>query len=153
MIRPRSRRSFLQLSGSMALSVLSAGCSTLETGASGLVLGSVSVRNGHPNTHEVRVELERDNELVREETVTVRGDNGVTRIEATWPSAPAIYVLRYVVFGPDEEPDIRTRTLTEENTSKSHNCTVAAITMGFPSDSNPYVSVGSSESLGETFPE
>ena len=153
MIRPRSRRSFLQLSGGMAFSMLSAGCSTLETEVSGLVLGDVSVRNGHPNAHEVRVELERDDELVREETVTVSGNNGVARIEATWPSAPAIYVLRYVVFGPDEEPNIRTQTLTEEDTSKSSDCTVAAITIGFPSDSNPYVNVGSPESFRGTCPE
>lgn len=153
MVRPHSRRSFLQLNGVMAVSVLSTGCSALQTGGSGLTLGDISVRNAHPHTHRVRVELVRNDELVREETVTINGDGGVARIEATWSSEPAVYVLRYVVFGPDEEPDIRVRTLTEEDTSNSHECTVAAISIGFPSDSTPYVTVGSAESLGGTCPK
>jgi len=151
---PQSRREFLKLSSVTATSALFAGCSAIDGKGDGLVLGSLAVRNAHPDAHTVRVELERAGELVTETTVEVEGDNGVTRIDPTWPSTPAVYTLRYVIVGPDEDPDIRTRTLTSNDAeTDGHDCSVAAITMGFPDESRPYVTVGPPESLGGTCPE
>ena len=149
-----SRRNFLRSLSTISVAGL-AGCSTLDIGEdSGLVLGEISIRNAHPNEHTVRVELKRDSELVHETTVTVGGDGGVERIGVSWPSTPAVYTLQYVVFGPNEEPDIRTQMLTaDDKQTKGHDCTVAVITIGFPDESHPYVTVGTPDSLGGNCPE
>lgn len=147
MVYLRSRRKFLQLSGVTAASALTAGCTMFESEEDGIVLGDILVRNAHPNAHTVRVELERDDELIPEVTVEVDGDSAVERIAAEWPSTPAVYTLQYVVFGPDEEPDIRTRTLTAEDEYRNgYDCHIAAITIGLD-DSPPQVMVGNPKNM------
>jgi hypothetical protein len=147
-----SRRNLLRSLGAVTVAGVT-GCSApVVTGDRGLVLGELSVRNAHPDEHTVRVELERDGELVHETTVTVGGDGDVERIGVSWPSTPAVYTLQYVVFGPDEEPDIRTRTLTADDVHTEGRCAVAVITIGFPDDSHPYVTVGTPDSLSGNCP-
>ena len=149
-----TRRKLLHASGITVASMLVAGCSVLDAEESGLVLGDISVRNGHADAHTVRVELERNDDVVHETTVDVDGGGGVELIEATWPATPAIYTLRYVISGPSESLDIHTRTLTgDDDQSNGHDCTVVAITMGSPEGSDPYVNVGTPDSLEGRCPE
>lgn len=150
MMSPHSRRSLLQSSGAVGLMVFLGGCSALEADQSGLELGDILVRNAHADAHTVRVELERDDELVVEETVEVAGDGGVETIEATWSRDPAVYTLYYAVTGPDEELNIYTRQITGEDEPDDAACAVAAITMGTGPGDRPYVTVGSPETLGGT---
>lgn len=110
------------------------------------MLGDILVRSAHPNAHTVRVELERNGELVHEKTVEV-DDSAVERIPATWQSTPAVYTLRYVVSGPNEHLDLYTRMLTAEDAYDGYDCYIVAITMGFPDDDPPYVDVGTPENM------
>ena len=76
-----SRRTLLGSSGLVAAGLLS-GCSAFERHPSGLALGPLLVRNSYAEPHAVHVEVERDDELVREAAVEVGGDDFVV-VDAT----------------------------------------------------------------------
>ena len=151
---PRSRRRFLQVSGITFSATLLGGCSRYVNQPSGIELGDVAVRNGYSNRHTVRVEIERDGELVHEGTYEVAGGS-VELAQATWSRDPAVYTLSYVIVGPDEKPDIHTERITgADDQSDGQACAVAAITFGTWSEGSPYVTVGSPVALsGDCSPE
>lgn len=151
MSRPRSRRNVLQLGGLTAVQLLG-GCSLLDTEPQGIALGDILIRNAYSQAHTVRVELSRDGELVREETVTVAGDGGNEILEATWPRTPAVYTLRYAVSGPEvaasalDQMDIRTTTITAaDKHAADQTCAIPAVTLLPPNELS--VQVGNAETL------
>jgi hypothetical protein len=134
----RSRRSLLRTVGATALSASLAGCSALDSGSEGVVLGDVVVRNANAESRTVRVELVRDEEPVYEGTVTVDGASdgvgAVSVVDATWPSTPSTYELTYVVR-ESETLDVRSERLTADSVGPNHDCAVPTITMGYPRES------------------
>lgn len=144
-----SRRDALKLGGLALLPVLS-GCSAPSPGRREIVVGYILVRNGHPPPHTVRVELVRDGTMVMEETVTVAPDS-IDVLEATWPTAPAVYELRYAVSGPDVDLDIRTVTITAADEYESgQECAIPAITL-LPGET-PFVAIGNAARMDRDCP-
>lgn len=150
MSRRCSRRNALQLGGVTAVQLLG-GCSLFGSEPEGLVLGDILVRNAYLEPHSVRVELSRDGELVREETVTVPGDDGSVILDATWPRTPAVYTLQCAASGPGlpdhTELDIRTTTITAaDKQAADQTCAIPAVTL-LPNE-QLYVHVGNAETFG-----
>lgn len=140
----RSRRSFLRASSAAALSLPLAGCSELRQQTQGLQLGDVVLHNWHSETHEVRIELERNGEFVKEESFEVPGETKKT-MEATWPHDSAVYNLYYVVFGPAVETDIRMTELTSQDAQTDGNgCTIVTLDFGMQSGAGLGLSLGPS---------
>lgn len=132
---PRSRRSLLRTVGAASLSVPLAGCSVLDDGPDGVVLGDLVVRNATPDPRTVRLELSRDGERVHEGTHTVEGASddvgAVTAVDATWSSDPAVYELTYVVR-ESEQLDVVTEPITADAVGTDRACAVPTLTVGFP---------------------
>lgn len=138
------RRSFLCASGVATISLSLAGCSTLGKQTQGLRLGDVVLHNWHSATHDVRVEVERNGELVEEKSFEVPGETEEI-MEATWPNDPAVYNLYYAVCGPAVETDIRTTELTSEDAPTDENgCTIVTLDFGMESGAGLGVSLGPS---------
>jgi len=143
MDRRYSRRGLLQVGGLSAVLPLS-GCALFQ--ADGIVLGDILVRNGYENRHRVRVELSRDKALLLEETVVVDAKE-TEQLEATWPTTPGKYSLRYAVSGPDVSLDIEEKTITAaDKYDPNQKCAIPAITL-LPNNP-PYVAVGNAARMG-----
>lgn len=141
----RSRRSFLRASGVATISLSLAGCSTLGKQTRGLRLGDVVLHNWHSETHDVRIEVDRNGELVEEKSFEVPGETE-EMMKATWPNDPAVYNLYYAVFGPAVETDIRTIELTSEDAQTDENgCTIVTLDFGMQSGAGLGLSLGPSD--------
>lgn len=139
-----SRRSFLRASSSAVLSLPLAGCSELRQQTQGLRLGDVVLHNWHSETHHIRIEIERNGELMKEESFEVPGETMET-MEATWPNDPAIYDLYYLIFGPAVDTDIRKTELTSQDAQTDGNgCTIVTIDFGMESGAGVGLSLGPS---------
>lgn len=141
----RSRRSFLRASGATAASLSLAGCSELRSRTQGLRLGNVVLHNWHSESHDARVEVERNGEIVREQSIEIPGETEAV-MEATWPDDPAVYTLYYVVVGPAVETDIRTTELTSQDSqSDGSGCTIATLEFGMQSGAGLGLNLGPSD--------
>jgi hypothetical protein len=151
-----SRRSFLQTVGVTALSASLAGCSALDTGPVGVVLGNVVIQNANTESRTVRLELVRDGVLVYEATHTVDGGTErvgtVAVVEAVWSAAPATYELSYVVR-ESETLDVVTVPITAESVDSEYECAVPTLTLGFPEASTVELAIlGSQPGTGRYCP-
>lgn len=135
-----SRRSFLTYGGALSAATLTPGCSALGSGETGIVLGGITVRNSFDEPHTVRVELQRDDELLLEETVDVAGSGGVETIERSWSSDPGEFTIRYTVRGPGVDLDILTGQATADDRPDDGSCGIAVIELA-PSAPSPGFSV------------
>lgn len=140
------RRSFLGSVGAVGTSVLTAGCSVLS-GSAGIPLTGLEVRSDLSEQHTVRVELERNGTSVFEETVEVSDGTPITR-DAIWSTDPASYRIRWAVFGPSTEGDIRVTELTEvPRNGDDADCYVGVITLADVTSTTNYVELYAAELL------
>lgn len=134
-----TRRSALQLGGTVLLGSI-AGCSTTSlVSGGGLSLGDIVITDSSAEHHTVRIELERENELVREVTHDFPGTEKRT-VQATWSREPAIYTLYTVVQGPlgDEESDLNlyvNEFTKEDAASDAEDCSVVHVSISTPPES------------------
>lgn len=130
-----SRRSALRLGG-VTLTGALAGCPALGPSPDGLRLGDIVLRHYPPEPHTVRLELEREDELVLEETFELaEGEKRI--IQPTWSESPAVYRLYTVVEGrlntTDDVFDLFVNKFTHEDTqSDEGSCSVIDIQIGAP---------------------
>lgn len=132
-----SRRAVLCL-GSTAFVGSLAGCSVSAIGQDqGIAIGDIVLRHYPPESHTVRLELERDGEFVTEVLYADLAENQKEIVQATWPSTPAVYRLYTVVEGPlattDDQFDVFVNEFTsEDDRSEGKECSVIDIQIGAP---------------------
>ena len=135
-----SRRSVLRL-GSTAFLGSFAGCSVSAIGQDpGIAIGDIVLRHYPPDPHTVRLELERDGEIVTEVLHVDLAENQKEIVQATWPAAPAVYRLYTVVEGPlattDDRFDVFVDEFTsEDDQSEGEECSVIDVQIGAPPNS------------------
>lgn len=131
-----SRRSVVRL-GSTALLGSFAGCSLPVIGRNrGLEIGDIVLRHYPPEAHTVRLELERDGEIVTEAHYADLGESQKEIVDATWSAAPAVYRLYTVVEGPlattDDQFDVFVNEFRDSDGSEGTDCSVIDVQIGAP---------------------
>lgn len=130
-----SRRSVLL--GSTAFVGTFAGCSISGFDQNpGITIGDILLRHYPPEVHTVRLELERDGEIVAEVQFADLRESQKEIVRATWPATPAVYRLYTVVEGPlattDDRFDVFVDEFTGEDEPAGRECSVIDIQIGTP---------------------
>ena len=148
-----TRRSTLQAGGTALLTSL-AGCAALsQNEPPGVPLGDIAIVHNGDDPHTVRVELERDNELILEKTVEF-SETRKEIIQATWSREPAVYTLYTAIQGTLDDTDDTFNIYVnqfDEPATEEDTCSIIRISLvGNP---NPITQIGLQEPGLEGFGE